>query len=57
MKVIRSKAGKTLELTLELEGNVIKRIEISGDFMAHPSDTIEELERRLRGVRLGSMRA
>ncbi|MEM3481354.1 MAG: lipoate protein ligase C-terminal domain-containing protein [Candidatus Korarchaeum sp.] len=53
MRVIRSKAGKTLELIVELEVDVIRRIEISGDFMAHPTEAIEGLERRLRGVRLG----
>jgi hypothetical protein len=53
MKVIRSKAGKTLEIRLELDGNLIKEVEISGDFMVFPSDAIEELERKLRGRALG----
>lgn len=52
MKVIRSKAGKTLELLLELEGDRIRRIEISGDFMASPSSAIEELERKLSGAKI-----
>lgn len=52
MKVLRSKAGKTLELSLELEGDRIRRVEISGDFMVTPSDAIEDLERKLLGARV-----
>ncbi len=57
MKVVRSRAGKTLELMLEVEGGVIRRIEISGDFMANPSGAIEELERRLVGIKVGEHEA
>lgn len=53
MKVIRSKAGKTLELVVELEGDTIRRVEISGDFMVSPKEAIEELERKLKGVKVG----
>lgn len=53
MKVIRSKAGKTLELVVELEGGTIRRVEISGDFMVSPKEAIEELERKLKGVKVG----
>lgn len=53
MRVLRSRAGKTLELMVEVEGGVIRSVEISGDFMAHPKEAVEELERRLRGIRVG----
>ncbi len=48
-KVMRSRSGKTLEVILEVKGGRISHLTISGDFMAFPSQAIDELERALVG--------
>lgn len=48
-KVIKSKGGKILEVLLEVRGTRIERVVISGDFMAFPPYSIDELERALVG--------
>ncbi|MCY0867665.1 MAG: ABC transporter substrate-binding protein [Desulfurococcus sp.] len=40
---------KTLDVEVEVEGGVIKHVEISGDFFAYPSEAVEELEEALKG--------
>ncbi len=48
-KVVRSRSGKTLEIILEVKEGRISHLAISGDFMAFPSQAIDELERALVG--------
>lgn len=47
--VKRIRGGKTLKIDLELKGDRIVDIVISGDFFAHPEEAIDELERELKG--------
>ncbi len=47
-KVVRSKAGKTLQISLSLKkGDRIEKIIIAGDFIAIPSSAIDRLEESL----------
>ncbi len=39
-----------IKVELELEGNLISRIAITGDFFMYPEEAIEQLERALVGV-------
>jgi len=48
--VKRTAGGKTLELTVELEEGVLKKLVISGDFFAYPPERIDELEREAEGL-------
>ena len=41
--------GKLLKVSLEKEGNKIKKITINGDFFAYPEDCIEKIESELVG--------
>ncbi|NPA98203.1 MAG: hypothetical protein GXO43_02385 [Crenarchaeota archaeon] len=52
--IIRSKAGKTLivDLLVDQEG-VIRKCYISGDFFAYPETIVNEIEKKLPGLRLG----
>ncbi len=51
-KVIRSKAGKTLQVNLSLkEDGRIEKVIIAGDFIAIPSRAIDELEENLINAR------
>ena len=52
--IIRSKAGKTLivDLLVDQEG-IIRKCFISGDFFAYPEAIINEVEKKLPGLRLG----
>jgi len=40
-----------IKVELELSGDVISLISLSGDFFMYPEDALEELERTLMGVR------
>lgn len=40
-----------IKVELELSGDVISLISLSGDFFMYPEDALEELERALMGVR------
>ncbi|MEM1658765.1 MAG: lipoate protein ligase C-terminal domain-containing protein [Candidatus Jordarchaeales archaeon] len=42
--------GKMIEAEVELEGGVIRRAKITGDFYFHPEEELEVLEEALRGV-------
>ncbi len=51
-KVVRSKAGKTLQVSLSLrEDGRIDKVVISGDFMVIPASAIDRLEESLTGAR------
>jgi len=41
-----------IKVELELSGDVISLISLSGDFFMYPEDALEELERTLMGVRI-----
>ncbi|HDI73410.1 MAG TPA: hypothetical protein ENF57_00175 [Candidatus Korarchaeota archaeon] len=49
-KIIRSKAGKTLEISLSVKEGKIEKVTITGDFIAVPKSAIDRLEESLRGV-------
>lgn len=42
--------GKLIEAEVELEGEVIKYVKITGDFYFHPEEELEVLEEVLKGV-------
>lgn len=41
--------GKLLRVRAEYE-DVIKNVQITGDFFVHPEDTVEQIERSLFGI-------
>ena len=41
-----------LKVELELEGNLISRIAITGDFFMYPEEALEDLEHKLIGVKI-----
>lgn len=43
------KGGKMIKIQLALENKKIKDLKITGDFFLHPEETIEEIEKNLRG--------
>jgi len=46
--------GKLLKIFMnyDAEGNLIKDINITGDFFAYPEEAVELLEKKLRGARV-----
>ncbi|MFA5771876.1 MAG: lipoate protein ligase C-terminal domain-containing protein [Thermoplasmata archaeon] len=46
------KDGKLLRCTLELDGNTIVNVRITGDFFMHPEESIVEMENIIRGTEL-----
>jgi hypothetical protein len=40
-----------IKVELELKGDAISRISLSGDFFMHPEEALEQLERSLLGVK------
>ena len=53
MKYAEFKAPKgVIKVELELDGDVISRISISGDFFMYPEEAIEKLEQALVGVKV-----
>jgi hypothetical protein len=52
MKFAELKAPKgVIKVELELEGEAISHISLSGDFFMYPEDALERLEQALVGVR------
>ncbi len=49
MEIIHKVEGGLLRIDVELEGENIKKIMISGDFFFFPEEKLEELERELVG--------
>jgi lipoate---protein ligase len=43
--------GKLLRIELELEGSVVARAEVRGDFFAHPEEAFEAAEQALSGAK------
>lgn len=41
-----------IKVELELEGNLISRIAITGDFFMYPEEALENLEHKLVGVKI-----
>jgi hypothetical protein len=41
-----------IKVELELEGNLISRISITGDFFMYPEEALEDLERKLVGTKI-----
>jgi hypothetical protein len=48
-KDYKEEGKKLIRLYLELKENSINNISIRGDFFMHPEESIEELEKRLKG--------
>jgi len=48
--------GKLLRVSVECDGDVIRRVAINGDFFAHPEEAVESLEKALAGARLPDVR-
>lgn len=46
---------KLIRFTAEVEGSIIKTIQIRGDFFAIPEEAFEELEVELRGTALSDL--
>lgn len=55
----RCAGGKTVDVEVEAEGGVLRKVLISGDFFAYPEGALEELERALenRGAEKGAILA
>ena len=58
MKSLEYKApgGKLLKLDINLTGNKISYIQITGDFFIHPEEAIIEIEKILTNARISSVR-
>ena len=50
------KGGKLIKVNLTLNEGRIEEIKIMGDFFLHPEETIEDIERTLRGCILNEER-
>ncbi len=46
------KRGKLLRVWMEFEGDEIKNVKITGDFFIYPEDTVEVLEKELKGKKI-----
>ena len=44
--------GKLLKVTVELKKDIIKDIQIKGDFFMHPEEAIEIIENAIRGKKI-----
>ena len=50
--IYKVKGGKMIKIQLALENKKIKDLRITGDFFLHPEETIEDVEKALRGCSL-----
>ena len=51
--IYKVKGGKMIKIQLALENEkIIRDLRITGDFFLHPEETIEDLEKALRGCSL-----
>jgi len=50
--IYKVKGGKMIKIKLALENKKIKDLRITGDFFLHPEETIEDIEKALRGCSL-----
>ncbi len=49
-KIIKKvEGGKLLKIFLDIKNDKIQKVRITGDFFAHPEESIEILERKLEG--------
>jgi hypothetical protein len=48
--------GKLLRVSVDHEGEMLRKVKLSGDFFMHPEDALESLEAKLTGVRLSQVR-
>jgi len=46
------KRGKLLRVWVEFVGDEIKNVKITGDFFIYPEDTVEVLEKELKGKKI-----
>ena len=44
--------GKFARIKLEVEGNSLKDVKITGDFFLYPEETLEKIELSLRGMKI-----
>ncbi|MEM2896340.1 MAG: lipoate protein ligase C-terminal domain-containing protein [Halobacteria archaeon] len=44
--------GKLIRIKYRIDDGKISKIKITGDFFLHPEESIEELESRLKGLKL-----
>jgi lipoate---protein ligase len=54
--VLKVPGGKLLKVTVEHEGEAIKKVKISGDFFIHPEEVLDRLEERLKGITIHQVR-
>ena len=54
--VMKVPGGKLLKTSVEYEGDRVLSVKFSGDFFIHPEEALENLERRLKGVRVSGAR-
>ncbi len=43
--------GKMIKISLTMTDDIIEDVRITGDFFAHPEDSIEQIEKNLKGSR------
>jgi len=53
---IALKKGKLIKVRAKFRGEYIEEIRITGDFFIYPEDTIEVLERELKGKRISDVK-
>ena len=51
--VYKVPGGKLLKVSVDFEEDVIERVKVSGDFFAHPEESIELIEEALVGAMIG----
>ncbi len=47
--------GKMIKVSLTMKDNTIEEIRITGDFFAHPEDSIEKMENMLMGTQFSNI--
>ncbi len=48
---LKVKNGKLVKCGIEMDGDKIKNIKITGDFFIYPEEKIEEFERKMMGLK------
>jgi lipoate-protein ligase A len=46
--------GKLVKISMDLDNEIIKSVKITGDFFIHPEDSLEDLEKDLLDLQLGT---
>ena len=50
--IYKASGGKMIRLTVDHTDNKIQNITITGDFFLYPEETLEEMEKELRGLEI-----